>query len=216
MIKTYDIIGLETVLSNRILRRVLANRTNNIVYNVVYYVVSFLQCRIRYARFNIESNVGIMRCCTWCSDGVRASRLKHTMYTYDGYKRGLMQYKYVRHLAWSSTVTVAQPLSVPVLAESAQAVGALVVRQCKNNIIRDISTNCVSQWDSCLKTTARGASDCYWCVSCKGLSKSVCVLNLNYDSAHFGTIHLLTCAPANACARDLKRRLDDLTPLQGI
>jgi hypothetical protein len=39
-----------------------------------------------------------------------------------------------------------QPDSPP----ASQAAGALAVRQCQNNIIRDISTNCVNQSDNCL------------------------------------------------------------------
>ena len=54
-------------------------------------------------------------------------------------------------------------------APVSQAAGAPAVRQCQNNlnVIRAISTNCVSQSDNCLRMTASRASDCYWCVSCR-------------------------------------------------
>ena len=104
-------------------------------------------------------------------------------------------------------------------ASQPEAAGALAVGQWPQwqnnlNVIWAISTNRVSQSDNCQWMTASGASDCYWCVFCRG--SSVSALNLKYYCAHFVTIHLHARAPANVCARDLKRRLDDLTPLQGI
>ncbi len=98
---------------------------------------------------------------------------------------------------------MAHPDSPP--ASQPEAAGALAVRQCQNNlnVICAISTNCVSQSDNCHWMTASGASDCYWCVSCRGLSVSA--LNLKYNCTHFVTIHLHTRAPAKVCARDFKK-----------
>jgi hypothetical protein len=76
--------------------------------------------------------------------------------TYDVYIRCLMQCRDVRQLPGAAlSLTVAQPAAVPggcARPEVPEAVGALAmaVRQCQNNVIRDISTICVSQSESCL------------------------------------------------------------------
>ncbi len=102
-----------------------------------------------------------------------------------------MRYRKELHLSWSPCCPHGSSLLI------------LAVRQCQNNVMHDISTDCVIQSEICLWITASGASDCYWCVSFKG--SSVSALNLKYGCAHFGTIHLHACA--NVCARDLKWRI---------
>ncbi len=61
------------------------------------------------------------------------------------------------------------------------------------------STNCVSQWERCLWTTASWASDSYWCVSCRGCqcSESELWLHPLWD-------HLLarSCACKRMCMTD--------------
>ncbi len=122
-------------------------------------------------------------------DVVCANRLKHTIYAYDIYIRYRMQYRKERHLTWSRcrrcrsagpTGQVQTPFPSYWHMKLPQGLtGAVRVRPGRvsprpltlghwgHNAIRDISTDCVSQWDSCLWTTAGGASDCYWCVSCR-------------------------------------------------
>ncbi len=150
LIITYDIIGFD--LQYRRFWTVLANRMYDITYDIIYNMVKTHDIivkgtvrRIRHHRFSYYVVYDMREQCLYYTMSFVMLRCRTCIspVTYDVYVyvRRLTLYRDVLHLAWSRTVTVTQPLS----ASLSRAVGALAIRQCQNNVIRDVSTNCVSQ-----------------------------------------------------------------------
>ncbi len=100
----------------------------------------------------------------------------------------------------------------------------LKLPECRNNlnVILDLSTSCVSQCDSHLWPTASAvARGQEFATSVQPAGARLLVLWIRVMTAPIlgpstCTVKLHARVPANVCAREFKRQLDEATPLQGI